>query len=284
MVGVALPEVLSKCDHCVIHHRSICQDVDDTIKVELNRISHFRNYSEGETVVAEGDDVSVVGNVISGVLKLVKTLPDGRQHIVGLIHPAGMFGRVFGSKTRFAIEAATDVRLCCFERRAFEALVSQNPVFEHKLLLNSLDELDATRAWTMLLGCQSVLERVATFLMILLRLQEHQGCAKIPQPDHNIVRLPISRRDTAAYLGTTPETISRSIHVLARRGIVRIIDTQHFEIMQINRLALLSGREEFVGEAKIYSNSLPRASAERHDLLVSETEAALAKKKVIPQV
>jgi CRP/FNR family transcriptional regulator len=241
---------LSKCDHCAVHHRSVCEDVDDSDKAELSRISHFRNYSEGETVVADGDEVGFVGNVVSGVLKMIKALPDGRQHIVGLIHPASMFGRVFESKASFTIEAATDARLCCFDRRAFEIFVSRNPEFEHKLLLVSLDELDAARDWTMLLGRQSVLERVATFIMILLHLKEHQGCGKMPPKSQIIVELPISRLDTAAYLGTTSETLSRSIHDLARRGIIRIIDGQHFEIIQMGRLAILSGREEFVREAK----------------------------------
>ena len=95
MDGIVSPGLLSKCDRCAIRDLSICGDANDTVKAALGRISHFHNYAEGETIVAEGDDVGVVGNVISGVLKLVKTLPDGRQHIVGLIHPAGMFGKVF---------------------------------------------------------------------------------------------------------------------------------------------------------------------------------------------
>jgi CRP/FNR family transcriptional regulator len=255
---------LSKCDHCAVHYPFICEDIDDSDKAELSRISHFRNYSEGETVIADGDEVGFVGDVVSGVLKMIKALPDGRQHIVGLIHPAGMFGRVFESKARFAIEAATDVRLCCFDRQAFEILVSRNPEFEHKLLLISLNELDEARDWTMLLGCQSILERVATFIMNLLHLKEHQGCG--PSKSRIMVELPICRQDTAAYLGTTSETLSRSIHVLARRGIIRIIDSQHFEIIQVGRLAILSGREEFVSEAKKRVNTAFKVPAERHSL------------------
>jgi hypothetical protein len=102
--------------------------------------------------------------------------------------------------------------------------------------------------------------------MILLHLKEHQGYGKMPPKSQIIVELPISRLDTAAYLGTTIETLSRSIHILARRGIIRIIDGQHFEISQVGRLAILSGREEFVSEAKKRVNTASKVPAERHSL------------------
>ena len=108
MNGINSSGFLSKRDHYLVRHHPICQNVDNSIAAELCRISHFRNYSEGKTVVAEGDEVGIIGNVVSGVLKLVKSLLDGRQHIVGLVHPPGMFGRIFGSRAGFAIEAATE--------------------------------------------------------------------------------------------------------------------------------------------------------------------------------
>ncbi|HSO48842.1 MAG TPA: helix-turn-helix domain-containing protein, partial [Rhizobiaceae bacterium] len=48
-----------------------------------------------------------------------------------------------------------------------------------------------------------------------------------------------------AYLGTTPESISRAIHKFAREGLVRIVDPLSFEIVQREALIRASGREEF---------------------------------------
>lgn len=101
---VQLPQ---KCDLCPIQHRSVCAAAGGRIRSELNRISHRRTFSAGETIVGEADEAGIVGNVVRGVLRMVRTMADGRQQIVGLLFPSDMFGRVFASHSRYAIEAAT---------------------------------------------------------------------------------------------------------------------------------------------------------------------------------
>ncbi|MDP3898110.1 MAG: helix-turn-helix domain-containing protein [Mesorhizobium sp.] len=235
----------SKCDLCAIHHRSICGIADTPLQAELSRISHIRTFSAGETVLAESESAGIVGNVVSGVLRMVKTMADGRQQIVGLLLPSDMFGRVFADDSRFAVEAATDVTLCCFERAAFEHLLRHNRDLEHNILLSVLDELDAARDWMVLLGCQTVLERVATFMIILHRRVDNQGCSRVTDRGPPCVALPISRRDMATYLGTTVETISRTIQSMVRKGVIRIVDPRTFEIVKLDALIAMSGREEF---------------------------------------
>ena len=242
----------SKCDLCAIHHRSICGVVDAQLQEELGRISHMRTFSMGETVLAESEQAGIVGNVVSGALRMVKTMADGRQQIVGLLLPSDMFGRVFSTDSLFAVEAATDVILCCFNRPAFESLLTKNRDLEHNMLLSVLDELDAARDWMLLLGCQSILERVATFLIILHRRVDNQGCGRQTDQAKPFVAVPISRRDVATYLVTTVETISRTVQLLARKGVIRILDPQHFEVLRRDRLVAMSGRLEF---AMGYSNT-----------------------------
>jgi CRP/FNR family transcriptional regulator, anaerobic regulatory protein len=236
---------VSRCEFCSIRHRSVCSSADPKLQAELQRISHIRHFKAGETVIGEDEKARILGNVVSGVLKLVKTMADGRQQIVGLLLPSDLFGRAFSESSHFAVEAATDVTLCCFERPAFENLLRRNPEIEHSMLLSVLDELDAARDWMVLLGCQTVLERVATMLLILdIRTRGLHGAGAKPQ-DAECVTVPISRRDMAIYLGTTVESISRAVQHLSRAGMIRILDPQHFEIRDRGRLIETSGREEF---------------------------------------
>lgn len=223
---------------------SACRGVDPAIKKELERLSRIRRYTAGEIVVGEDEEIPFVGNVVSGVLRMQKTMLDGRQQIVGLLLPSDMFGRVFSSVSHVSIEAATQVTLCCYGRGAFEALLARFPALEHRMLLSILDELDAAQDWMMLLGCQSVMERIATFLLILRRRSPGMSVsAPNTRPSHEIA-VPINRRDMAAYLGTTVESISRTVQEMARQGVVRIVDACHFEILDERRLMWLSGRGE----------------------------------------
>ena len=218
---------------------SLCQGLPLQAQLELSRIARVRTYRAGETILAESEDIGFVGNVVTGVLRLQKTLQDGRHKIVGLLFPADMFGRVFEHTSHVAIEAATDVTVCCYNRVRFEGLFSRFPELEHTVLRAISHELDAAQDWMLLLATQTVPERVATFLLIL-RKKANSG---LSNRHAEVVEVPICRRDMAAYLGTTVESISRSIQQMARARIIRIIDPQRFEILDPHALIALSNHE-----------------------------------------
>lgn len=236
----------SKCDTCPIHNRTMCAFAGEDAARELAMISRTRRISAGQTIVTEQDSLDFVGNVVSGVVKLSKTLEDGRQQIVGLLFPSDFMGHIFSDHSRFAYEAASDVEICVFDRKAFETLVQNNPEIQHELLLKVLTELDATREWMVLLGCQNARERIASFLLMLLRRSLQTGCPKEDLPPNPTIRFPINRKNIALFLGTTIETISRQIQSMSKAHILKIIDGNTFEITSPGRLAKMANHEEWL--------------------------------------
>jgi len=230
------------CGKCRVHNRTICTSADEKSLHQLNRISHIRKCHAGETILAEGDEAKLVGNVVSGVLKVSKILSDGREQIVGLLFPTDFFGRAYVDTAQFSIEAATDAKICTIERHAFESLIEQCQLLEHQLLIATLSELDAAREWMVLLGCQNTLEKVASFFLMLTRRADKHCRADIPYKDGVVVVFPINRSDIVAYLGTTVETLSRQIQYLSRHGVIRVLDSKHFEILNEDKLAELAGK------------------------------------------
>lgn len=238
----------TRCDQCSIHNRAICSRASSTAAQELQNLSRIRRFSAGQVIIPEYTESLFMGNVVTGMVKLCKTLEDGRQQVVGLLFPSDFFGRPFEEQSPFSFEAATDVEICVFERQAFEALLARYPEVEHELLVQVLTELDAAREWMVLLGCQTAREKVASFLLMLLRRSGLMGCDKADTPEARIVTLPVSRKDVALYLGTTPETVSRQIQWMSRNDIVRIIDSQTFAVLSPQRLAHAASREEWLDE------------------------------------
>ncbi|MCQ0989329.1 Crp/Fnr family transcriptional regulator [Jiella marina] len=232
------------CQWCRGSNRSVCAAVPLHFHEEIRRISHIRTFEAGTTIASEGHEALFVGTVLRGVLRLVKTLADGRQQIVGLLFASDMFGRVFSDEMPFAIEAATKVELCMAPRRRFETLLSRHHELEHEILIRTLDELDAGRNWMVVLGCQNMLERVAAFLAILTIREHVLEDAAEGSERAAIVEVPLSRADMAAYLGTTLETVSRSIHRIADHGAIEIIDPRQFLIKDWPALLRLSGRSD----------------------------------------
>ena len=76
---------VSRCHHCAIRHHAVCGALSEEELVELNKIAHQKSYKAGDLIVSDTEEVDFFGNIISGVVKLSKTMDDGRQQIVGLL-------------------------------------------------------------------------------------------------------------------------------------------------------------------------------------------------------
>lgn len=222
-------------------HRAISGSVGPETLYALERIASIREFSAGSTIIPAGDPAGIVGTVLSGIVKLTKILPDGRMQVVGLLFPSDFIGRAFSEAWPFSADAATDVRLCTFDRVEFDKLLMATPELEHQLLVATLDELDAARDWMLLLGCKTAEEKVASFLMFVSKRGDQLGSAHGASGGLREFELPISRSDMAAYLGTTVETISRQITRLKTKNIIRLTNTHHFVVPDMDRLAAAAG-------------------------------------------
>ncbi len=229
-----------KCTNCPIHNRSVCSAASADAMAQLNRISHVRKFVRGTVIQGQGEVSDIVGNIVEGVVKLSSASASGDDHIVGLLFPSDFFGRLFAEESQFSYEAVTDVTLCAMNRSGFERFLADHPTVEHEMLEAKLDELDAVREWAAITNGHTTMQRVATLLYVFSRRsrnQHREGGDASP----SVVHIPLSRRDIADYLGTTPETLSRNIQTLARAKVIRIINAKHFELIDANALISHSG-------------------------------------------
>jgi len=231
-----------QCNHCAIRHRAICGALNGDDLTRINDIARQKTYRAGETIFFENDDVDYLGNVLSGVVKLGKLLPDGRQQIVGLQFASDFLGRAFKGNANCNAEAATDVELCIFPRKPFETLLNDIHDLEDRLFANTLDELDAARDWLLLLGRQSAREKVAKFLMMIARRIPNIGCGTEDDTDAIRFDLPLSRADMADFLGLTIETVSRQITRLKTDGLIDVEQNRTITVPSVSRLEAASGQ------------------------------------------
>lgn len=221
----------------------------------------LRQFSRGETIYEPGMK-EFVGYVVSGTVKLVTLLPDGRCNIIGVIEAPGFFGRIFGIATEFTIEAVTDVVLACFDRSSFEAQLSSNPALEHSVHMENLYQLDEAHERIVVLACQSIIQRLATFMVLRMLAAQVEKAGRDVTP---LIHVPINRRDFAAYLGTTVETVSRSIQALVRRGTIAVIDSANFRVLRRRDLIEIAGQDED-NLREMVRNRRPKGGAEREYL------------------
>jgi len=229
---------MNSCETCLVRNRAICAALDAQEIGALNAIGRNRILAPGESLIWEGDDSVLVANVIDGVLKLSTGTEDGREQIVGMVFASDFIGRPFGSTTGHGVTALTESKVCVFNRRDFDAFAREHPALEHKLLQRTLDELDRTRRWMLLLGRKSASEKVASFLIEMASRVATPGCSDHAGPVEIRLDLPVSRQQIADVLGLTIETVSRQFTRLKADGVIDLPSRR--EVVVLDRAALMA--------------------------------------------
>lgn len=226
-------DVPALCRSCEARHRGICGAMTPDQLVTLSKHSSRRTIDSGAGLLADTGEVNTYSNVLSGVVKLTKTLADGRQQIVGLQFAPDFLGRPFKRESSVDAEAATEVAVCSFPRTVIDRMIQETPELEHKLLEQTLNELDEARQWMVTLGRKTASEKVASFLWLIAT---HIN----PEADHNgrqvVFELPLTRADIADFLGLTIETVSRQVTKLRKDGVIVIENNRHVTVPDMARL------------------------------------------------
>ena len=208
---------------------------------DANAVSYRKTVAQGQTILREGDPVAWCGLIVAGVVKLVKTSPDGRQQIVGLQFGSEYLGQPFQESWRLSAEAATDVELCCFSQTAFDQLRAKNPGLESSLLQDAMVSLDGARDWMFVLGRKTAEEKLASFLVFMAERMPARGgeAGVVFEGD-----LPLSRTEISQFLGLRIETVSRNFRKLKAAGVIDTTGNRGLKIKDLARLRAMADSDE----------------------------------------
>jgi CRP/FNR family transcriptional regulator, anaerobic regulatory protein len=205
------------CADCAVRGSSVCAALDNAELRELEHLSSHLHFASCETVFAQEEMTTSFYNLLEGVMRLYKLLPDGRRQIVGFALPGDFLGLTASPRHSFSADAIGPVAVCRFSRTSFSRYIEDKPHLLRRINELTIRELSQARDHMVLLGRRSAEEKVATFLIAWRdRLAELKGLSKT-------VPLPMSRLDIADFLGLTIETVSRTFTKLDREGVIEIM-------------------------------------------------------------
>jgi CRP/FNR family nitrogen fixation transcriptional regulator len=200
-------------------------------EAEGRSVGTRRVLTRGEEVFADGDPCTRFYKVVSGTVRTVRLLADGRRQIDAFHLPGDVFGLEGGETHRFTAEAVDDVVLVVHRRNRFSDLVKSDPALGEQLMSCTLRSLDRAHDHLVLLGRKNALERIASFLLDLARRLA----------DDKRVELPMQRSDIADHLGLTIETVSRTLTQMVRAGLIRFETGRTVILANKPALQLLDG-------------------------------------------
>lgn len=226
------------CSSCEARHGGVCGALTPDQLVTLAHNSTRHKIGVGEELLGDAENIERYSNVLSGVVKLTKSLSDGRQQIVGLQFAPDFLGRPLRAESAVSAEAATDVELCSFPRATVERMMGEQPDLKHRLLEQALKELDQARDWMVMLGRKTAAEKVASFLLMIARNIDPLAA---PGRRSAIFDLPLTRAEIADFLGLTIETVSRQMTRLRTDGVIRIENNRRITVDDLSRLQTRAG-------------------------------------------
>ena len=203
---------------------------------EIEGITVVKHFKKGDLIFSEGDDGDGFFLVATGLVKIFKSSPEGKEQILHILGPGEPFGEVpvfSGQQFPASAEAIAESGLIFFPRSAFVDLITANP----SLALNMLAVLSMRlRQFTVQIENLSLKEvpgRLASYLVYLSGEQKRD----------DFVTLNISKGQLASLLGTIPETLSR---IFAKMNSQNLIEVKDRNIKLLN----LRGLEELARHGK----------------------------------
>ena len=160
----------------------------------------------------QGDQADYTWRILSGCVRTVKLMEDGRRHVAEFLFRGDLLGLDDLGTHDFAAEAVTDVTLRRYPRRMVEALADSHAGLARRLRALALAELRIAHERRIMLGRKTAVEKIASFVLEMDR--------RAMPPGRKVTEVPMSRTDIADHLGLTVETVCRILAHLKREGTV----------------------------------------------------------------
>jgi CRP-like cAMP-binding protein len=202
----------------VVVRRSIVPSVNQPpprdALVVLDQFGTIVSVQHDRQIHGQGDEADFCYRILSGCVRTVKLMEDGRRQIGEFLMAGDLLGFDALEVYDFAAEAVSDVVLRRYPRRMVEALAESNVALTRRLRDMTGISLRMAHSRLVLLGRKTASERIASFLLEMVE--------RLPEARAHVLDLPIGRTDIADHLGLTIETVCRVLAHLRRDGTVAI--------------------------------------------------------------
>ncbi len=191
---------------------------EDTLE-KISKLGIQKSFKKDSVILFEHETGSALFVIISGKVKVSRVSDDGKEVILTILGDSDFFGEmaILDGLARSAnVTAMEDSELFIIQRSDFLDLLHNHPEISITLLQELTQRLRSADMKIKSLSLKDAEGKVAT---VILQLADDVG--KIKQGTVEIEKLPF-QHDLANMAGTSRETISRTLHSFAKKGLVEL--------------------------------------------------------------
>lgn len=223
---------------CNIESQKLCVSIvpifNHLTSEEMNEIvkeTTSTTHKRGELIYRAGEKSKGLYIVHKGRVKIYRLSETGKEQLVRILEPGDFTGELalFSETEHDAYaEATMKTELCVMNRADFQKFLIKYPAISLKVLTEFSSRLQKTEKQAAHIAMETVETRLALFLADVV---EEQNSFHI--------KLPMSQKDLASHLGTTPETVSRTLRDFELSGSIKQKKARQIEIIDLDALLLI---------------------------------------------
>jgi len=207
----------TRCSSCDLRDRNFFCSVSGPVLKAFESLKVTNAYAKGSTLFAQGQPVNGIYMLCQGRVKLSVFSPDGRSMILGVAEPGELLGLssvISNNVHHVTAEAVDDCQINFVAKEAFLVFLKQN----QEVALNAIRQLgrnyDSTcDHFRSLVLSNSTAEKLARLLLEWWWKSASNG---------NCLIITFTHEEIAAMLGTSRETVTRTLGYFKDRGLISI--------------------------------------------------------------
>lgn len=187
-------------------------------KTEVAKLVVQHHYPKGTIIYLAGDKVGHFMILEAGQVKISQVAANGKEQLLKVLQPGDFDGEAAlfnGDQRNVTATTLVDSNVCQIEQSAFQKLLQKSPQLSVSLLATMSQQINSLQEEKTLSSTADMAGKLAKYLV-------ETGAAL----DENPFKLPLKKKDIATYLGTTPETISRTFKQLTSKGLIEAKGSQ----------------------------------------------------------
>lgn len=204
------------CENCPVLRTSLFRSLSREQISRLGCIFRPAHYRRNQILYFEGGMAQHLFALHSGLLKVVKSLENGRDRITAVLFPGELFGLEALTENSYPLTAVTlrDSEICAAPRDEFITFLQSNPDIALGMVRFLVGELGRTRSQVINMSFKDARMKIATFLLSLVSVEATPNNGTVS------LTLPLSRQEISEVLELSPETVSRTLTAFRREQLV----------------------------------------------------------------